>query len=339
MLWLALTAALACGQKEDIIVETADGVEVTAEQIDSDPWALLPGSAVGWVRVDTQAMFASAFGQRLRQIAEARVPLPPSAGFEPNRDLTALHIGLYSMQGADFAAVATGRFNRAAIEKAADGTSTTPLGAPLVKQKYSKWTLYVSRNVGFVVLTERTVLLGNETGIRRALDRLETGRPRRSLPRWMDKLLATPRAAIILGFDVKGQPEVKAVAGEFSFLEGLETARALGNFEPPGMNFAGTLTYPDEAAAQRSAASIQQLHQSAQAYGWIMKLMGITNPIRDLKTQPVGSETQFVVSVDGPAVEWLIGVLADRLGVPAQPVQANLTSSPAVAPGPAAPSR
>jgi hypothetical protein len=110
--WLAV----ACSKKEEIIVESADGAELSAAQIDQDPLALLPSGAIGVFRVDAPQLFASEFGQRMNRLVSARVPVPPSAGFDPARDLSVLHIGLYSMQGADFAVVATGNFDPAAIE-------------------------------------------------------------------------------------------------------------------------------------------------------------------------------------------------------------------------------
>src|SRR6185369_16970153 len=117
-----------------------------------------------------------------------------------------LYIGLYSMSGADVAGVAIGRFNPQAIDQAADGVTQTPLGAPLVKTTYAKQTLYVSRNVGFAVLTPRTALFGDETGIRRALDRLSEGRASHDVPKWEDSVLATPNAPIAGAFDFAGQP-------------------------------------------------------------------------------------------------------------------------------------
>lgn len=306
--------AVACSKKEDVIVQTA-GPEASHEEIDRDPVALLPGGAIALIRVDAQTMFASDFGKGMQDIAERRMPLPASAGFEPKRDLQTLYIAFYSMQGADFAMVARGTFDPKKIEAAADGTTMTPLGAPLVKTTYAKRTLYVSRNVGFVVLTERTVLLGNETGIRRALDRIAEGRVKRSIPSWMEKLLATPKAAVVAGVDFKGQPAVKAAVGDYAFLDGLETGRVVGNFEPPGMNFAGTLTYEDEAKAEKATTGLLQINDTLQRYSLFMSLAGIQNPIRNLQAKPVGKESQFVVSLEGRAVEWLVKQLADYVGM------------------------
>jgi hypothetical protein len=332
-LWVLFATAVlvvGCSKKEDVIVETAADQAMTAEDIDRDALALLPGGAIGLVRVDTKALYASEFGQRMHLLTAARLPVPPSAGFEPTRDLTTVHLGIYSMQGADFAMVATGRFDPKSIESAADGTTQTPLGAPLVKASYGGRTLYVSRNVGFTVLTERTVLLGNETGIRRAIDRIAEGRAKRDLPKWAAQHFATPNAPIVAIIDLQSSPPVEAAAAGFSFVNGLKRARILGNFEPPGMNFVGTLTYADAESAQQASASILGLHQTLRSYSFFMSLAGIQNPIRELQAQPVGSDTQVAITLERQAIEWLINELANRLGVPPQTIQANV--GPAVAP-------
>jgi len=220
----------------------------------------------------------------------------------------------------DAVAVATGVFHPDLIERAADGTTLTPLGAPLVRTTYARRTLYVSRNVGFVVLTEHTVLLGDETGIRRALDRLSEGRVQHDTPGWVDDVLRTPNAAAAAAFNFVGQPPAEAAMKGFSFLQGMRTARVLGNFQPPGMNFAGTLTYADPGAAQNAVLGIQQLQQTIRSYSFFMSLAGIGNPIQRLEAVPSGNDAQFVLALEGTAVEWLLNQLADRFGVTSQGV-------------------
>jgi hypothetical protein len=308
-----------CSKKQDVIVATADQVNVTAEDIDRDPVALLPGGAIGIARVDATALFQSQFGQRLLSIVSSRVPLPPSAGFDPARDLTTLYIGMYSMQGADVATVATGTFHPDAIEHAADGTTMTPLGAPLVKTTYAKRTLYVSRNIGFSVLTEHTVLLGDETGIRRSLDRLTEGRARHDVPKWMDNVLTTQNASMAAAFDFAGQPLAASIVQQLPFLRGVKTARVLGNFQPPGLNFAGSLAYPDPDSAQQGAQSLLQVNQLLRSYSFLMQIAGIGNPIQNLQAQPNGNDTDFVVAVESRAVEWALNQVASQLGASQQP--------------------
>lgn len=330
--WRALAAGLlalpllsGCPKKEDVVVETG-GVELTAADIDAQPLNLLPGDAIGIVSLDTTAMFASEFGARMLQITQQRMPVPPSAGFEPKRDLQRLHLGFYSMSGADFVGVAVGTFNREAIEAAADGTAQTPLGAPLVKVSYAKRTIYVSKNVGFSVLTSRTALVGNETGIRRALDRLDRGEFDRATPSWLDPLLNTKQAAIVGGVDLRHGVTAEAKE-DFTFLQGMETTRFVGNFEPPGLNLAGTSSYPDEESAKRGAASLRDLHETMRSLGFLTTLLSIGQPLHRLEVQESGKEVKYVAEVNGNAVAWAIERLAEMLGVAPATVQAN-TSAP-----------
>ncbi|MBX3128627.1 MAG: hypothetical protein KF718_18035 [Polyangiaceae bacterium] len=332
-LWLALGVGLAvagCPKKEDVIIEHTAERPLTDAEIDADPLALLPGGAVGVVSGDAKTLFASSFGERLATMA--RAPIPPAAGFEPTRDLERMVLGFYSMQGADFAAVATGTFDRARIEGAADGTQQTPLGAPLVKSSYAGRELYTSRNVGFVVLTARTVILGNETGIRRALDRIKEGRVRRALPEGFEELAKTPGAALVAAFDLRAQPLPDAARSHLPFMNELETARVLGNFEPPGMNLAGTLTYPDNEKAEQGSQTMRALADNAQAFGWLINLLGIPQPIRKLETQVVERETKFVAALDGEAMAGLLERGARMMGIPVQPKVIPATMTPGQAP-------
>ncbi len=327
-LLLVPTVLSGCPKKEDVVVESGAGKSLSNEAIDQDPLALLPGGAVGVIAGDARALFASRFGQRLAIMASA--PIPPAAGFEPTRDLDKLAVGLYSMQGADFAVVATGRFNKAAIEAAADGTQTTPLGAPLVKSSYADRPVYTSKNVGFVVLTERTVLLGNETGIRRALDRIKEGRVKRSLPDGLEELLKTPNAPVVAVFDLRAQVLSDAVRSHLPFVNGLETARMLANFEDPGLNIAGTLTYPDNAQAEKGTATLQSLASNAQAWGWLINIMGIPQPITKLEAETKERESKFVAALDGNGVAELLDRGARMIGLPVQPKVIPATVTPGV---------
>ncbi len=52
----------------------------------------------------------------------------------------------------------------------------------MVKSSYAGRSLYTAGNMGFTVLTQKTLLFGNDTGIRRALDRIQEGRAKRQQP-------------------------------------------------------------------------------------------------------------------------------------------------------------
>ena len=174
-----------------------------------------------------------------------------------------------------------------------------------------------------------TVVIGDETGIRRVLDRLTEGRAQHDVPAWVDSVLTTPNAEIALTFDFAGQAPAAAVVQAMPFLAGVKTARALGNFESPGANFVGSLTYPDAATAQTAAASILGINQTLSSYGFLMQLAGMGTPVQKLDAAAVGNDAQFAISLQANAVSWGLNQLADRLGVAANGAQA----SPLLQPG------
>ncbi|HVJ21504.1 MAG TPA: hypothetical protein VM686_39105 [Polyangiaceae bacterium] len=313
---LCVIGALSCCSKQgDVITQTGEGKSLTESDIDRDPLALLPGGAIALSYLDAKQMFASRFGEKLLAIASQQVPLPPSAGFEPRRDLEKTYTGIYSMSGADVAGVAVGRFDKAKIEAAADGTQKTALGLPVTKSSYAGRTLYTAGNVGFTVLTARTALFGNDTGIRRALDRIKEGRAKRQLPQWMDKLLATPNAPLALGADLTSNPIPDAARSQLPFLEGVKTAAVLGNFQDPGLNLAGTLSYGDAESAQRGAENVVRLRGMLEGYAPFMALLGIPQPVKKLEAKAKEEEVSFVAGVDGEAVGVLLDKARDFLAV------------------------
>ncbi len=305
---LCVSTAVGCGG-EEVIIKTADGVELTAADIDTNPLALMPGGVLGVFNIDAPALFKSSAGARVSSATQARLPLPPSANFVPERDLERVVLGLYSFQGVDFMGVASGRFDPEAIEKAASGTEETPLGTPLVRVKYAGRVFYVSANVGFAVLTPKTVIFGNETGIRRALDRIEAGRIAVELPPESEALMKSPGAPLAFASDARHDPQVAALMSQLPFLSGMKMLRLIGNFDPPGMNLAGTLTYDDAAAAEAGRASVQQVHQSLATIGLIASAFGVTQPIQKLETQVVDSSLQVSMALDASAATSLLDLL------------------------------
>jgi len=320
----ALTQMGCGGGGEEVIIKTADGAELKAADIDRDPYALLPPGPLVVVRTDAQAQFRSAFGQRLLQIVQSRLPLPPSAEFLPERDLDALIVGVYSMQGVDFAAVAKGRFKPEAIQKAADGVTQTPLGAPLVKTEYGGRTLYTVGNIGFTLLTPSTALYGNETGMRRALDRIARGDLEHRIPNWMETFLKAQTAPIATGLDLTS-PEGMAVADSAALSRGLATATAIGNFDAPGLNLSGRLNYRTPEAAAAGTQNILALRRKISSYAWLTALMGIGDPIHNLQLSPANSSVDFLLSLQGGVVSVLIEQLAGAVGVPGARTQATGT--------------
>lgn len=306
--------APACAHKDDVIVKTGADKRLTEADIDADPVRLLPAAAVAVLYVDARALFASRFGDKLYLMAQKRAPLPAAAGFDAKRDLEKVWIGLYSMSGADAAGVVRGTFDRAKIEAAADGTQTTPLGQKVTKTTYAKRALYTAGHAGFSILTGKTALCGNDTGMRRALDRIEEGRARRQLPPNMEALFLEPKTPIVGAADLTSSPLPDAARRELTFLDGVKTLSLVGNFEEPGLNLAGTLTYADEAAAARGAQNVAALRSMLERYATFMALLGIAQPIKKLEAQAKGADVAFVVAVDGLGVAALLERFGDMLG-------------------------
>jgi hypothetical protein len=314
---LALGAAAwltACAKTEDVIIHTGQGKEKTAVEIDADPLALLPGGAITVGVLDAKALFASQFGDKLFEVAKRRAPVPEAAGFDPKRDLTKVYFGVYSMQGADVAGVAVGNFDPQKIAATADGIQKTPLGVPVTKTIYAGRALYTAESIGFTILTNRTALFGNQTGIRRALDRIKEGTAKRELPPWATKVLNPGTAPFAFGSNLKENPVPNALRSKLPFLDGVETVSVVGNFAPPGVNLAGTLVYPDETTAKTGASKVSETRAMLDTYTPFLALLGIPQPVRKLEADAVGKEGHFVAGIDAVAFSALLARLDDLLG-------------------------
>lgn len=303
-----------CAKQEDVIVHTGEGKAKTAGEIDADALALLPGGAVTVGVLDPRALFASQFGEKLLEVSRRRAPVPQAAGFDPKRDLTKVYFGVYTMQGADVCGVALGSFDPKKIEAAADGIQKTPLGVPVTKTTYAGRALYTADSVGFTILTSRTALFGNQTGIRRALDRIKEGTAKRELPGWAGKVLDQTAAPFAFGSNLKGQPVSNALRSKLPFLDGVETLAVVGNFAPPGLNLAGTFVYPDEEAAKVGASKAAETRATFDGYTPYLALLGIPKPLQKLEADAIGKEAHFVAGIDAVAISTLLTRLDDLLG-------------------------
>lgn len=294
--------SLGCGAGREVILRTADGAEVTAEEVDRQPLWLLPPGGVAWLHVEVGPSAGSELGRFLLADLRARFAMPESAGLVFERDVVRLSVATYSMQGVDFAGVATGRFDAARIEEAATRPQAGA-GPALTRTEYAGRSLFLLGTVGFVILTPQTALFGNETGLRRCLDRVAESRVADDLPAWVKDLLASPNAAFSAGIDLEANPLTGALSGRLAALRGAKWARALGNFDPPGVNVAGTIGHADHEAARATAAALLQAGGSLNIYG---RLFGLGQPIRKLETQAVGNDAMVVLAVDGGAVRTLM---------------------------------
>src|SRR5262245_15275835 len=188
LLGLALGLALvgsgpSCKHNEgDSVVVTGEGARLPSEAIDRDPLALLPSKPVVLGVIDVPAFLASPLGGEINRLAAKYVPLGQETGFVLSRDLKKMVGGAYSLAGVDVVAVAQGDFNPDLIRAAAERHATTPGGTQLVHSKYAGNDVFTAGNIGFTVVTRHTMLIGNETGMRRALDRIRDNRLARDVP-------------------------------------------------------------------------------------------------------------------------------------------------------------
>ncbi|HEU4537972.1 MAG TPA: hypothetical protein VFS00_27820, partial [Polyangiaceae bacterium] len=224
--------ALGCSKKGPAVVQSAER-PATDDDIDREPFALLPGAAVAVGRVDARSLFASSLGPKVQRAFESLVPVGPAAGFVAERDLESVIGAVYSMQGADFALVARGAFDPAAIERAVAQGTPGPYGSPWVKSEHAGRTVYTASDVAFAPLTRKTALAGTNTGLRRALDRLRFGAPKIELPDWAAEVRDAGTPLAIVG-EWGDQPVASEIVSRAPFLSGVRALHLTGNFDRPG---------------------------------------------------------------------------------------------------------
>lgn len=306
---LLLGTALSCKHNDgDSVVVTGEGTRLSSEVIDQDPLALLPSKPAVLGVVDVPAFLASPLGGEINRLAGKYVPLGQETGFVLNRDLKRLVGGAYSLAGVDVVAVAQGNFNPDLIRSAVERNVKTPGGLQLVHSKYAGNDVFTAGNVGFTVVTHHTMLVGNETGMRRALDRIRDNRLARDVPEWMTKLIETPQAAMVLAGDVASEPRVAAMARMAPFLGGLSSFRIVGNFQSPGVNVAGTLTYADAPSAAAGANALRGLAQQTVITS-VLAMFGLGAPLQNLQVENHDRDTSFVTASDAESLARLLAQL------------------------------
>ncbi|MEO7332263.1 MAG: hypothetical protein ABI193_27045, partial [Minicystis sp.] len=136
-------------------------------------------------------------------------------------------------------------------------------------------------------------------------DRLRRGKLERAVPQWMIDLMNTKNASMIVAGDLASQSVVDAASAKLPFLGKLNAVRILGNFQPPGMNFAGSLTYPDAAAAQAGAQNLQQVQQLASLVS-LFSSFGFGAPLPSPQIAQQQSDVAFTVQVEDSLVKVLL---------------------------------
>jgi hypothetical protein len=303
--------ALGCGGSAKDGVSLKGPADV-GQSIDADPLALLPGSAVVLAQADAKAFFASGVvGAQVAQLVEKVIPIGDEAGFKASRDVDTVYAGVYALQGADAVAVLVGRFEEEKIKKAADAHVQLKGGGTLVASQYAGRSVYTIGNVGFSVLTAKTALVGTETGMRRALDRIREGRIKREALPWMVQTLETPGATAAAAADFSGQqiPAQLLQQLPLPWLKDMKAARALASFKENGTQVAGSITYGDAAQAGSAAGQLRQ----AQSLTALLSLIGLRIQNMDIQTDQ--SDVKFSAMVDDQSMRVLVANLPRWLGM------------------------
>jgi hypothetical protein len=303
---------LACAPPPEVIRPTTRH-PATASAIDADPWALLPRGAVAWGDLDASAAFSASFAEEARVLWLDHLPVSRATVIDPSKDVERIRLGVYATVGADFAMIVTGKFNPKQIQDAIAQEPLARHGKEVLRTRFAGFDVFVLENLALVPLSERTLVLGTEIGVRRVLERVESGRLVRPLPAWFEKMLETS-APLTLGVDLDAQPVPAMVRTRLGFLEGLRAGRLLGNFESPGLNLAGSLTYDRAETATQAAHDIEAQAAALDRYAVLMSVLQIPRPLRRVRAQAVGQDAQVAVEVEGRAIAMLMARFQELTG-------------------------
>ncbi|MBX3202903.1 MAG: hypothetical protein KF894_32550 [Labilithrix sp.] len=302
---LVLTLLVACG---------GDKKEVKAPTVDSgmdDALALLPGNAIAVGTVDARAFFGSqTFGSEVAKLAEKYLPIGEEAGFQASRDVDRVTWASYSYSGIDAAAIVVGRFDEAKIKEAALKQTPTKGGGMLVASQYAGRDVYTINNVGFTVLSSTKAIAGTESGIRRVLERIKDNRVKRDIAPWMLETVETPGAASALAGDFATQPMPAEAVRQIPvpFIQSMKALRLLLRFKEPGLQIAGSLTYPDEQGAGTATEHVKQVANQAK---WLA-LIGVKVQNVDVKTDK--QDVQVSLEVDDQSLRQVLASAPAWLG-------------------------
>ncbi|HSY22924.1 MAG TPA: hypothetical protein VK841_12450 [Polyangiaceae bacterium] len=278
-----------------------------AATIDGDPLALLPPGAVAFANVEVQSIAqAGSSGTSLAAVADSLVPLGADAGFVPSRDVDRIVLGEYGTINADVGAILSGRFDPDKIAK----STQTKSGAAITATPYLNFTIYKIGAVAYSPLTPHTLVAGTGDGVMRVLDRVHAGKLDRAIPPWAADTLQTKGAEVAVAADFSTHPIGSVTVGSVSvpWLKGMQVARVLGDFSPPGLNVAATLTYSDPSQASGAAQGI------SMAAGWVKMLAPLVGGanLENLDVHAVGADVQCKFAVDDQSLRMLVS-LAPRL--------------------------
>ncbi len=312
-LGVLIAITLGCGGSKDVKSPTeVKGVSST-DAIDADPVVLLPSAPVLVGTFDVRGMVdQKGSGAQLATLLEQTFPIGAEASFSVSRDVDRVTFASYQTQGLDVVAVLSGRFDADKLAQAAKAHTPTKGGGLIVESTYTDRTLYTVDNIGFTVMSPKTVLCGTENAMRRALERVKDGRLKRAFFPWVMETLDTKGAAFAIVADLANQPVQPVSLGfvAITFVQGLKAARVLGDFQPPGLHVAGTATYDTEDNANAGAQNMTKLGGMANAFA---KMSANVPQLRDLKIEPKKTDIQVSFAVDDASLRDFLTKTAPQL--------------------------
>ncbi len=297
----------ACGGKGAVSGHDA------ASAADADPLALLPGAAIVVANLDAHAMYASgAVGATLTSYTDSLVPLGADAGFEATRDVDRLVLSAYAANQTDVAVVLSGRFD---VDKIAAATRTKS-GAAFVRGTYAGFATDTVGAVTIAPLTPKTLVAGTSERVHRVLDRVAQGKLERTIPPWVADTLATPGAQFAVTADFATQPIASATIGSInlSWLKGMQVVRAIGDFGPPGVNVAATLTYGDPTGAQSAADGLRLI----DTWQKLLAPLLLGAKLQNLQATSTGNDVSCKFAVDDASLRALLALASRYIQPPAQ---------------------
>jgi len=327
LVWVGLAAALATISGSTVVGCAADAVPPVvpvnpALAIDADPLALFPPGAIALADLDTRALYTSgSLGGQVAGIAEGMLPLGQEVGFSASRDVDHVWAAAYVGATTDALAILEGRFDPVAMQAAVAAHPLGRLGAPWATAPYAGRTLYSTSGLAFAPITAHTLAAGSESAVRRVLDRLAQPTPHpngpRDLPDWMQKTIESPGSAFALAADVGSIPPAALQGWSMpGAMAGLSRLAVIGDFHPPGVNVASTLTYADPARATAGASALQQLAAIAAVAGQI----GAAPRIQNLTIVPEGPAVACKFMLDEESLKRsLASAMKIFSGAPARP--------------------
>jgi len=293
---LAGACTLGCGGVREEIRMTSEGQRAPIRLVDEDPFRLIAPGAIAWWRVSADEFLTSKFGPSFVSKLEKQMGPALEVGLDLEHDADELIGALYASVGSDVLAVVQGTYAKDELETKLKADSRVRTSS------FSGETLFVFDEVSLCLLSDQTLVLGTHLGVRRAVERVEEGRLDRRTPSWFDALLKDKAAKFQLGVDLESQPVPAAFRGELESLKRLRAARLIGNFDAPGLNIAGTMTYDTPAHAEVAAKEMAGFKDDLGKYQLILAALQLGRPLRELEARPTGKDMQITAQFDAEVV-------------------------------------